>query len=152
MEVKMWLLQSWAICQGIDINPGKGHLWLCIDNVWRLWCTGMPWTVLSVWLLSSQTIQNSLKNLVYQCMLVTLLKQYKIHGKGRCAGNSWIYPRVVVVIPVKPEVWHIKFCSTPSFLNIMDIWHDISLAFYCNCVICVVMDIIILTQVPDYLL
>lgn len=64
--------------------------------------------------------------------------------------NSWYSPGVVVVIPLKSEVWHIKFWTIPLFLNIMDIWHDTSLAFYC--VICVGMDIIILTQVPDDLL
>lgn len=59
---------------------------------------------------------------------------------------------VLIVIPFKFEAWHIKFCPIPFFLNTVDLWHDISLAFYCNHVICVWMDIIILTQVPDDLL
>lgn len=56
---------------------------------------------------------------------------------------------VVIAIPLKFEVWHTKFCTIPFLLNAMDLWHGISFAFYCNHVICVCMDIIILMQVPD---
>lgn len=59
---------------------------------------------------------------------------------------------VVIVIPLKFEVWHLKFGTIPFFSNVMDLWHDISFTFPCNHVTYVCLDIIILTWVPDDLL